>query len=170
MMLDATQFFAHPLTADRLFGWHAALFPTRSSGMSRVTIGAWHTSVGDSTQVVSGPVGREHVHYEAPEVARLDAEMAHFLHWFETVKVDPVLRAGVAHFWFVTVHPFDDGNGRIVRTIADLALARAEGTPSDSTACPPTSAPSGKPITTCRRPTRRATLTSLPGCCGSSPS
>ena len=80
-------------------------------------------------QVVSGPIGRERVHYEAPEAARLDAEMARFLYWFETATVDPVLRAGVAHFWFVTVHPFDDGNGRIARAIADLALARAEGTP-----------------------------------------
>ena len=129
MMLDATQNFAQPLTADRLFGWHAALFPTGRSGMNRITVGAWRTGEGDPMQVVSGPIGREHVHYEAPEATRLDAEMARFLHWFETVKVDPVLRAGVAHFWFVTVHPFDDGNGRIARAIADLALARAEGTP-----------------------------------------
>jgi len=129
LMLDATQNFAQPLTADRLFGWHAALFPTGRSGMSRITVGAWRTGAGDPMQVVSGPVGREHVHYEAPGAARLDAEMARFLQWFETVMVDPVLRAGVAHFWFVTIHPFDDGNGRIARAIADLALARAEGTP-----------------------------------------
>ncbi|MNS03169.1 Adenosine monophosphate-protein transferase SoFic [compost metagenome] len=129
MMLDATQHFTQPLTADRLFSWHAALFPTGRSGMSRITVGAWRTGEGDPMQVVSGPVGREHVHYEAPEAARLDAEMAGFLHWFETAKVDPVLKAGVAHFWFVTIHPFDDGNGRIARAIADLALARAEGTP-----------------------------------------
>ncbi|MGH6979481.1 MAG: Fic family protein [Brevundimonas sp.] len=128
MMLDATQNFTHPLTADRLFSWHAALFPTGRSGMSRITVGAWRTGEGDPMQVVSGPVGREHVHYEAPEAARLDAEMAGFLHWFETAKADPVLKAGVAHFWFVTIHPFDDGNGRIARAIADLALARAEGT------------------------------------------
>lgn len=129
MMLDATQNFVQPLTADRLFGWHAALFPTGRSGMSRITVGGWRTREGDPMQVVSGPIGREHVHYEAPEAARLDAEMARFLQWFETATVDPVLKAGVAHLWFVTVHPFDDGNGRIARAIADLALARAEGTP-----------------------------------------
>ena len=129
MMLDATQNFTQPLTADRLFGWHAALFPTGRSGMSRITVGAWRTGEGDPMQVVSGPIGRERVHYEAPEAVRLDAEMARFLHWFETAAADPVLKAGVAHFWFVTIHPFDDGNGRIARAIADLALARAEGTP-----------------------------------------
>jgi len=129
MMLDATQNFAQPLTAERLFGWHAALFPTGRSGMSRITVGAWRTSDGDPMQVVSGPIGREHVHYEAPEAARLDAEMTRFLDWFETATADPVLKVGIAHFWFVTVHPFDDGNGRIARAIADLALARAEGTP-----------------------------------------
>ncbi|WP_433950164.1 Fic family protein [Brevundimonas bullata] len=128
MMLDATQNFAQPLTADRLFGWHAALFPAGRSGMSRITVGAWRASEGDPMQVVSGPVGREHVHYEAPKAARLKAEMERFLHWFETAKADPVLKAGVAHLWFVTIHPFDDGNGRIARAIADLALARAEGT------------------------------------------
>ncbi len=128
MMLDATQNFAQPLTADRLFGWHAALFPTGRSGMSRITVGAWRTIEGDPMQVVSGPIGREHVHYEAPEAARLKVEMERFLQWFETAKADPVLKAGVAHLWFVTIHPFDDGNGRIARAIADLALARAEGT------------------------------------------
>lgn len=129
MMLDATQNFAQPLTADRLFAWHAALFPAGRSGMSRITVGAWRTGEGDPMQVVSGPIGREHVHYEAPEAARLNGEMARFLQWFETATADPVLKAGVAHFWFVTIHPFDDGNGRIARAIADLALARAEGIP-----------------------------------------
>lgn len=129
MMLDATQNFAQPLTAERLFGWHAALFPTGRSGMSRINVGAWRTSEGDPMQVVSGPVGREHVHYEAPEAARLNAEMTRFLDWFEAATPDPVLKAGIAHLWFVTVHPFDDGNGRIARAIADLALTRAEGTP-----------------------------------------
>ncbi|WP_433933511.1 Fic family protein [Brevundimonas diminuta] len=128
MMLDATQNYAQPLTADRLFGWHAALFPTGRSGMSRITVGAWRTSEGDPMQVVSGPIGRERVHYEAPVADRLDAEMTAFLHWFETATPDPVLKAGVAHLWFVTNHPFDDGNGRIARAIADLALARAEDT------------------------------------------
>jgi len=128
MMLDATQNYAQPLTAERLFGWHAALFPTGRSGMSRITVGAWRTPEGDPMQVVSGPIGRERVHYEAPAADRLDAEMTAFLHWFESATPDPVLKAGVAHLWFVTNHPFDDGNGRIARAIADLALARAEGT------------------------------------------
>jgi Fic family protein len=128
MMLDATQNYAHPLTADRLFGWHAALFPTGHSGMTKITVGAWRAPDGDPMQVVSGPVGRERVHYEAPAADRLDAEMTAFLQWFETATPDPVLKAGVAHLWFVTNHPFDDGNGRIARAIADLALARAEGT------------------------------------------
>ena len=128
MMLDATQNYAQPLTAERLFGWHAALFPTGRSGMSRITVGAWRKPEGGPMQVVSGPIGRERVHYEAPASERLDDEMARFLEWFETATPDPVLKAGIAHLWFVTIHPFDDGNGRIARAIADLALARAEGT------------------------------------------
>ena len=129
MMLDATRNYAQPLTADRLFGWHAALFPTGLSGMTMITVGAWRTPDGDLMQVVSGPVGRERVHYEAPAADRLDADMGAFLDWFGTAAPDPVLKAGVAHLWFVTNHPFDDGNGRIARAITDLALARAEGTP-----------------------------------------
>lgn len=128
MMLDATQNYAEPLTAERLFGWHAALFPTGRSGMSRITVGAWRTAEGGPMQVVSGPIGRERFHYEAPASERLDAEISRFLGWFETATPDPVLKAGIAHLWFVTIHPFDDGNGRIARAIADLALARAEGT------------------------------------------
>jgi Fic family protein len=128
MMLDATQNFAAPLTAARLFDWHAALFPTGRSGMSRITVGAWRSDTEGPMQVVSGPIGRERVHYEAPAAARLETEMAGFLAWFENAWPDPVLKAGVAHLWFVTVHPFADGNGRIARAIADLALARAEGT------------------------------------------
>lgn len=128
MMLDATQNYAQPLTAERLFGWHAALFPTGRSGMSRITVGAWRTGEGGPMQVVSGPIGRERVHYEAPAAERLGTDMSRFLDWFETAAPDPVLKAGVAHLWFVTIHPFDDGNGRIVRAIADLALARAEKT------------------------------------------
>ena len=128
MMLDATQNYRQPLTAERLFGWHAALFPTGRSGMSRITVGAWRTPDAGPMQVVSGPVGRERVHYEAPGSERLDEEMSRFLDWFETATPDPVLKAGIAHLWFVTIHPFDDGNGRIARAIADLALARAEGT------------------------------------------
>jgi Fic family protein len=128
MMLDATQNYARPLTVDRLFDWHAALFPTGRSGMTRITVGTWRTATSGPMQVVSGPIGREQVHYEAPSAERLDAEMARFLDWFETAMPDPVVKAGVAHLWFVTIHPFDDGNGRIARAIADQALARAEGT------------------------------------------
>jgi Fic family protein len=128
MMLDATQNYADPLTAERLFGWHAALFPTGRSGMSRITVGAWRTGESGPMQVVSGAFGRERVHYEAPASERLNEEMARFLNWFERAAPDPVLKAGIAHLWFVTIHPFDDGNGRIARAIADLALARAEST------------------------------------------
>ena len=130
MMLDATQKYAEPLTAERLFGWHAALFPTGRSGMRRITVGAWRPASAGPMQVVSGPIGRERVHFEAPEAKRLRREVAAFLDWFEKTKqIDPVLKAGIAHFWFVTLHPFEDGNGRISRAIADMALARAEGTP-----------------------------------------
>ena len=128
MMLDATQNYAQPLTAERLFGWHAALFPTGRSGMSRITVGAWRTAKGGPIQVVSGSIGRERVHYEAPVSERMDTEMTRFLEWFETATPDPVLKAGIAHLWFLTIHPFDDGNGRIARAIADQTLARAEGT------------------------------------------
>jgi Fic family protein len=128
MMLDATQNYAAPLNSERLFGWHAALFPTGRSGMSRITVGAWRTANAGPMQVVSGPIGREHVHFEAPDATMLDREMTAFLNWFENgADIDPVIKAGLAHLWFVTVHPFDDGNGRIGRAIADLALARSEG-------------------------------------------
>jgi Fic family protein len=128
MMLDATQNYVAPLDRERLFGWHAALFPTGRSGMSKITVGAWRTVDAGPMQVVSGPIGREHVHFEAPDADLLEREMAAFLDWFESgVDVDPVVKAGLAHLWFVTVHPFDDGNGRIARAIADLALARSEG-------------------------------------------
>ena len=129
MMLDATQKYAEPLTAERLFGWHASLFPTSRSGMRRITVGTWRPADIGAMQVVSGPMGRERVHFEAPTADRLEHEVSVFLDWFETTKgIDPVLKAGVAHFWFVTIHPFEDGNGRISRAIADMALARAEGT------------------------------------------
>ncbi len=128
MLVDATQNFAAPLTAERLFGWHAALFPTGRSGLRRITVGAWRTGEDGPMQVVSGAIGRERVHFEAPEAERLEAEMKSFLEWFEAPPpIDPVLFAGVAHFWFVTIHPFGDGNGRIARAIGDLALSRADG-------------------------------------------
>jgi Fic family protein len=130
MMLDATQKFDQPLTEDRLYGWHAALFPTGRSGMNRITVGAWRKDDAGPMQVVSGPYGREKVHYEAPTAERLHTEMATFLTWFETPPAyDPVLKAALAHLWFVTIHPFDDGNGRIARAIADMALARSESSP-----------------------------------------
>ena len=128
MTLDATENFDRPLTAERLFGWHAALFPTGRSGMVRITAGAWRTDEAGPMQVVSGLAGRERVHFQAPAAPRLAAEMARFLAWFAApAAIDPVLRAGVAHLWFVTIHPFDDGNGRIGRAIAELALAQADG-------------------------------------------
>lgn len=127
MMLDATQNFEKPLTRDRLFAWHAALFPTGRSGMSKINVGAWRDDANGPMQVVSGPIGRERVHYEAPGAPIVDAEMQAFLAWLEAdAGQDPVLKAGIAHLWFVTIHPFDDGNGRIARAIADLALARSE--------------------------------------------
>lgn len=129
LMLDATQRYQEPLTAERLFGWHAALFPTARSGMHRITVGAWRKDEDGPMRVISGAVGRERVHFEAPAAERLPGEMDRFLDWFETPSsVDPVLRAGIAHLWFVTIHPFDDGNGRIARAITDMALARADRT------------------------------------------
>jgi Fic family protein len=128
MMLDATQQFAKPLTKERLFDWRAALFPTGRSGMHCITVGDWRLAETGPMQVVSGPIGREKVHFEAPNAERLEREMLLFLKWFESNNhVDPVPRAGIAHLWFVTIHPFEDGNGRIARAIADMALARAEG-------------------------------------------
>ena len=128
MMLDATRRYDEPLTAERLFDWHASLFPTGRSGMRRITVGAWRGSGSDPMQVVSGPAGRERVHFAAPPAAGLDAEMEMFLDWFEAPPgIDPVLIAGLAHLWFVTIHPFEDGNGRIARAVADMALARSEG-------------------------------------------
>lgn len=127
MMLDATQNYRAPLTAERLFDWHAALFPTGRSGMARITVGTWRTAASSPMQVVSGPIGRERVHFEAPAAERLPGEMTAFLAWFEsTERLDPVLKAAIAHLWFVTIHPFEDGNGRIARGIADMALARSE--------------------------------------------
>ena len=127
MMLDATQNYSAPLTAERLFGWHAALFPTGYSGMRKIAIGWWRDDSKGPMQVVSGAFGRERVHFEAPEAKRLKKEMAAFLKWFNGAdQTDLVLRAGLAHLWFVTIHPFDDGNGRIARAIADMALARSE--------------------------------------------
>lgn len=129
MMLDATQQFFKPLTKDRLFDWHAALFPTGRSGMHKITVGGWRTVDAGRMQVVSGPIGKEKVHFEAPDADRLEKEMQAFLKWFGNGDdIDPVIKAGIAHLWFVTIHPFEDGNGRIARAIGDMALARADGT------------------------------------------
>ena len=130
MMLDATQGYERPLTEERLFGWHAALFPTGHSGMTKITVGGWRSDASGPMQVVSGPMGAEKVHFEAPAAPRLKGEMRVFLKWFNAgPSIDPVLKAAVAHLWFVTIHPFEDGNGRIARAIADMALARSEESP-----------------------------------------
>lgn len=130
MMLDATQNFKERLTQERLFGWHAALFPAARSGMRSIKVGTWRTDDSGPMQVVSGPLGREHIHYEAPSAERLPQEMSTFLDWFEGENErDWIVKAGLAHLWFVTIHPFEDGNGRIARAIADMALARSENRP-----------------------------------------
>jgi Fic family protein len=127
MMLNATQGYARPLTARRLFDWHAALFPTGRSGMSKIRVGGWRDDKSGPMRVISGAFGKERVHYEAPAADRLRDEMKKFLDWFEKdSSTDLVLKAGVAHFWFVTIHPFEDGNGRIARAISDMVLARSE--------------------------------------------
>ncbi len=129
MMLDATQQFSNPLTKDRLFDWHAALFPTGRSGIHKITVGGWRTIDAGPMQVVSGPIGKEKVHFEAPSADRLGKEMEAFLTWFgRSDDIDSVIKAGIAHFWFVTIHPFEDGNGRMARAIGDMPLARSDGT------------------------------------------
>lgn len=127
MLLDATCNSEQPLTPARLFGWHASLFPTGHSGLSKIATGAWRTG---PMEVVSGAYGRERVHFAAPPASRLDSEMTAFLDWFNTPSpMDEVLKAAQAHFWFVTIHPFEDGNGRIARAISDLMLTRSERAP-----------------------------------------
>jgi Fic family protein len=127
MMIDATSKYAEPLTQERLFGWHGALFPTGRSGLRRIAVGKWRGRDSDPMTVVSGPLANERIHFEAPVSSRVAREMQRFLDWFESgATMDPVLRAALAHFWFVTIHPFDDGNGRIARAISDLCLARSE--------------------------------------------
>lgn len=128
MVLDASSNSQAPVTRERLFGWHAALFPTSYSGLSKLQVGDWRDDAGGPMQVVSGRIGRERVHFEAPPAQRLEAEMDRFLNWVNGPPREPALiRAGLGHLWFVTLHPFDDGNGRIARAIGDLLLARADG-------------------------------------------
>ena len=130
MVIDATRNYGTLLTENRLFGWHAALFPTGYSGLHKVTVAAYRDDRAGAMQVVSGSIGREKVHYEAPSALVIQDEMARFLHWFNhELELDPVVKAGLAHLWFVTLHPFDDGNGRIGRAVADMVLARADGSP-----------------------------------------
>jgi Fic family protein len=127
MLLDATQGFAQPVTAERLCAWQAALFPTGRSGLQRLQVGAWRTGAKGPMQVVSGAIGREQVHFEAPAAEMVAAEMTRFLTWFKArTPLDAVLKAGVAHLWFVTIHPFEDGNGRVARALTELQLARAD--------------------------------------------
>ena len=130
MVLDATANCNAAVTRERLFGWHAALFPTGYSGFSQITVGDWRDDASGPMQVVSGPIGRKRVHFEAPSAERLEAETSRFLDWVNQVPSEPpLIRAGLGHIWFVTLHPFDDGNGRIARAIGDLLLARADGSP-----------------------------------------
>ncbi|MFG5777442.1 Fic family protein [Comamonas sp. J-3] len=128
MVLDATANHQQPVTEQRLFGWHAALFPTGYSGMSKLTVGAWRDDAAGPMQVVSGPFERQKVHYEAPPAARIPGEMAALLAWVNNADALPgFIKAGLGHLWFVTVHPFDDGNGRMARALGDLLLARVDG-------------------------------------------
>lgn len=129
MMLDATQHYDQPLTKERLIGWHAALFPTGYSGMFKIQVGQFRDDRKGSMQVVSGRIGKEKVHYQAPPATKLEYEMNCFIEWVNGEnEVDQVIKAGVAHLWFVTIHPFDDGNGRIARALTDMLLARSENT------------------------------------------
>jgi Fic family protein len=130
MVLNATANCAAPVSRERLFGWHAALFPTGYSGLSKINVGGWRDDASGPMQVVSGPIGRQKVHFEAPPADRLELEISRFLDWVNGAPNEPpLLKAGLGHLWFVTLHPFDDGNGRIARAIGDLLLARADGSP-----------------------------------------
>ncbi|GGJ72575.1 cell division protein Fic [Butyricimonas paravirosa] len=129
LMIDATQNYAQPLTNERLFNWHAALFPTGRSGAYKITVADWRQG-SDPMQVISGAMGKEKIHYQAPDSDNVPYQMKLFLDWVnDEQRIDPVLKAAIAHLWFVTIHPFDDGNGRIARTIMDLFLARADEMP-----------------------------------------
>jgi len=132
VLLDATVKSDAPLSAERLKGWHAALFPTGYSGLFKITVADWRLPVNDPMRIVSGPVGRERTHYIAPPSERVEAEIQSFLKWWQETNpehgdVDPIVRAAIAHYWFVAIHPFEDGNGRIARALADMALAQADG-------------------------------------------
>ena len=156
MMLDATQKFGSPLTAERLYAWHSALFPTGHSGSVKITVGAWRDDKTGPMQAVSGPMGKEWVHYEAPSAERLPGEMQKFLDWFNKEEsLDLVLKAALAHLWYVTIHPFYDGNGRIARAIADLALARSENSAQRFYSMSAQTATNGKLTTMFWKPPKR---------------
>ncbi len=128
MALDAVQQYKKPLTSERLFAWHSALFPLAKSGIYKIIAGYWRDDATGPMQVVSGPMGKERVHFQAPEASTIEKEMKGFMDWVNTEQtLDPVIKAGIAHFWFVTIHPFEDGNGRIARAVTDMLLARADG-------------------------------------------
>ena len=130
MVLDATANCTAPVTRDRLFGWHAALFPAGYAGRTRINVGRWRDDADGPMQVVSGPLGRQRIHFEAPPADRLESEVGRFLAWANGASSEPpLIKAGLAHLWFVTLHPFDDGNGRIARVAGDLFLSRADGSP-----------------------------------------
>lgn len=130
ILLDATVNYSKKMTSERIWGWHAALFPTGYSGMVKISAGQWRDDVKGPMQVVSGPIGKEKVHFEAPPAKNLDKEMQTFISWINAKnQLDGIIRAGLAHIWFVTIHPFDDGNGRIARTLTDMLLARDENNP-----------------------------------------
>lgn len=130
LIVDATNNCSEPISSDRLFRWHTALFPTGQSGLYTITVGAWRVDSTGPMQVVSGAMGKERVHYQAPDSSVIPHEMDQFIDWFNSeTELEPVLKAGIAHLWFVTLHPFEDGNGRIGRALTDMLLARADGTP-----------------------------------------
>ena len=127
MMLDATGNYDKPLTKERLFGWHNALFPTGFGGIYKIIIGSWRDDSTGPMQVVSGPMGKERVHYQAPAAELLDKQMRHFFKWInDKQQIDLIVKAAIAHLWFITLHPFEDGNGRIARAITDMILAQSD--------------------------------------------
>ncbi|WP_026948104.1 Fic family protein [Algoriphagus marincola] len=126
MMLDATQNCFEPLNAERLFDWHAALFPTGRSGIYKITVADWRKDTSGPMQVVSGALGKEKVHFQAPDSDLIEEEMNRFIDWFNTQQMELVVKAAVAHLWFVTIHPFEDGNGRITRALTDMILAQSD--------------------------------------------
>ena len=127
MMLDATQRYDLPITKDRLFGWHSVLFPTGWSNMYKITVADWRKDSTGPMQVVSGAMGKEKVHFEAPSSERIDSEIKTLIHWIESEnEIDPVLKSSIAYLWFITIHPFEDGNGRITRALTEMLLARSD--------------------------------------------